>query len=360
MTVLLISIYILICLLIILYTIFYAISLRSQSKHQSELTAEFSKSLGELPLEDLNNQKWQTLIKRVASAGRNINRLYCYDAALQKYTHDEKWAEIYFSQMVDSYVKLADYYHNHSIKERVYFIQHVAQYARFIPNRQLFEQLIAFMNRKNVIERESVLQALYGYGDISLIKQAFQLITSKNKFHHSKLIADGLLKVTIPNDELADLLWQDFSSYPESIQIGIVKYIQGVSDNYKERFFHYLENGEGSLDVRLNMLRYFHTHPYQPLYPQLLSLLKGTNGGAVQYRVVAAFTLAAYPSEQTVEELKQALKDYEWYVRVNASKSLVALNVPMSQLIEILNGDDRYASEMLAYQLTEMEEGRNE
>lgn len=356
----LIIIYILICLLIILYTVFYALSLRSQSKLQSDLTADFSKSLGELPLDDLSNKKWKTLIKRVASDGRNINRLYCYDAALQTYTKDEKWAKIYFSQMVDSYLRLADYYQNHSIQERVYFVQHISQYARFIPNRQLFKRLIAFMNRKNVSERESVLQALYAYGDINLIKEAFQLITSKNKFHHSKLIADGLLKVAIPNDELANLLWQDFSSYPESIQIGIIKYIQGVSDNYKEPFFNYLKNGEGSLDVRLNMLRYFHNHPYEPLYPLLLSLLNGTNGDVVQYRVVAAFTLAAYPSEQTVEELKHALKDCEWYVRVNASKSLVALNVPVQQLIEILNGDDRYAREMLAYQLAEMEGNRGE
>lgn len=355
---LLIIIYITICLIIIAYTTVYSISLRSQSKRQTDLIEKFSAALAELPLTDLESDSWTTFQKRFKSEGRHINKLYCYDEALLQFVRDEEWAEIFFSKMSDSYVSLAHYYQKNYIQERVYFVQHISQYGHFFTDKQLFEQLIIYMNRRNVVERESVLQALYAYGDIGLVKKAYHLIASKNKFHHSKLIADGLVYADIPNDEWADSLWQDFDTYPESIQIGIVKYIQSISGSYTEIFYDYLEKGEGTLDVRLNMIRYFRKYPYQPAYTRLLALLDGTLVASDEYRVVAAFTLAAYPNNETVAVLKQALHDSEWYVRVNASKSLLALKVPMQQLVEILEGDDRYAREMITYQYTEMEENR--
>ena len=51
--------------------------------------------------------------------------------------------------------------------------------------------------------------------------------------------------------------------------------------------------------------------------------------------------------------LKQALHCANWYVRFNASQSLNDLQVPYLDLVDILNGSDRYAREMMLYRLEE-------
>ena len=61
--------------------------------------------------------------------------------------------------------------------------------------------------------------------------------------------------------------------------------------------------------------------------------------------------LAVYPGPQTLEILKKETSSKNWYVRYNAAKSLAVLNTDRDALADILQGNDRYAKEMLEYQL---------
>ncbi len=54
---------------------------------------------------------------------------------------------------------------------------------------------------------------------------------------------------------------------------------------------------------------------------------------------------------QTLEILKKEISSKNWYVRHNAAKSLAVLNTDRDALADILQGNDRYAKEMLEYQL---------
>jgi hypothetical protein len=47
--------------------------------------------------------------------------------------------------------------------------------------------------------------------------------------------------------------------------------------------------------------------------------------------------------------LKDLLCDRNWYVRYNASDSLERLGVKYEEMIDVFEGGDRYASEMLRY-----------
>ena len=64
--------------------------------------------------------------------------------------------------------------------------------------------------------------------------------------------------------------------------------------------------------------------------------------------------LAVYPGPQTLEILKKETSSKNWYVRYNAAKSLAVLNTDRDALADILQGNDRYAKEMLEYQLDEV------
>lgn len=65
-----------------------------------------------------------------------------------------------------------------------------------------------------------------------------------------------------------------------------------------------------------------------------------------------------YPGPQTLEILKKETSSKNWYVRHNAAKSLAVLNTDRDALADILQGNDRYAKEMLEYQLDEVKAQR--
>lgn len=56
--------------------------------------------------------------------------------------------------------------------------------------------------------------------------------------------------------------------------------------------------------------------------------------------------------------LKKETSSKNWYVRHNAAKSLAVLNTDRDALADILQGNDRYAKEMLEYQLDEVKAQR--
>ena len=68
-----------------------------------------------------------------------------------------------------------------------------------------------------------------------------------------------------------------------------------------------------------------------------------------EYTSIACFALASYPGERTIAVLKKNLSSRNWYVRLNASQSLENLNLEYADFIDIFEGNDRYAGEMICY-----------
>ena len=60
---------------------------------------------------------------------------------------------------------------------------------------------------------------------------------------------------------------------------------------------------------------------------------------------------AGYLCEKTEEVLKGLLHSRNWYVRYNASQSLDKLGVEYTDLIDVFEGEDRYAGEIMRYRL---------
>ena len=70
-----------------------------------------------------------------------------------------------------------------------------------------------------------------------------------------------------------------------------------------------------------------------------------------EYKAIGASALAKYKSKEVIDVLKDALKSNNWYIRYNASESLVSLDVEYMELVDIYNGADRYAREILEYKI---------
>ena len=103
------------------------------------------------------------------------------------------------------------------------------------------------------------------------------------------------------------------------------------------------------------MLRYFQNHIYPPVRELLLKYLVSGEQTDLNMIIVSASVLSHYPSEETRQALRKALHHSNWYVRYNAASSLVYLSKDTSVLEDVLQGEDRYAREILNYMLEKKE-----
>lgn len=145
------------------------------------------------------------------------------------------------------------------------------------------------------------------------------------------------------------------------MQVIVLDYFRFASGQYHDRMLRLLLSKDRSDEVAYSCIRYFGKYHDEAAYPYLLDLAKMDRGDAWEYAAIAATALANYPGEKTVETLKRMLRSQNWHVRFNASKSLELLGLDYTDLIDVFEGDDRYAGEMMRYrfdqkQLREKEE----
>ncbi|EJW93539.1 hypothetical protein EVA_18353, partial [gut metagenome] len=78
-----------------------------------------------------------------------------------------------------------------------------------------------------------------------------------------------------------------------------------------------------------------------------------------EYAAISATALSNYPGEQTIKALKGAMNNPSWYIRLNAAKSLESFHLTYQDLIDVMDGKDRYAREILQYQM-DLEQAKEE
>ncbi|MGL5329285.1 MAG: HEAT repeat domain-containing protein, partial [Peptostreptococcaceae bacterium] len=74
---------------------------------------------------------------------------------------------------------------------------------------------------------------------------------------------------------------------------------------------------------------------------------------AWEIRALSSTALKNYKSEVVKNKLKESIKDHVWYVRQNSAKSLYSLIEDESELLNIINGQDKYACDAMKSVMSE-------
>ena len=237
------------------------------------------------------------------------------------------------------------------------------RYAFFLYTLRVFQQmsgvtppkvvdiLLRALQEPNTYCRENALQAIYKSGEADLVLKALEIIDSGKISHNKKLLSDGLLTFTGSRNELADELWNKFESFTPGMQTVILDYVRFGSPGHRDRLLSIMKDEKRSPELRFSCIRYFGKYPDEEAYPVLLEMAENSRDLRWEYQAIACTALASYPRPETVETLKRALHVSNWYVRYNAADSLMKLGVGYVDLIEVIDGNDRYAREILQFQL---------
>lgn len=345
-------IYLAVCILILFYTLFFIFyqwyDKKRQIKYEQKYISMILKELDVLKENFYIDRKHIEILKRQL---RNVNKLIAFENALIELGNRED-LPLYLAQLERAIKSLTRQFQNRKQMEQAFLASFIAEFAAkgSWHDPAIYKTLVSYLDDATIFLRENVLLATYQQPDPKWIISVFHYLSENNLFHHPKLIQDGLLNYPYNSDQLIDELWKNHESFKQSVLLGLIGYITFKTDRYKEIFYHELQKEELDIEVKIRLIRYFKRHHYPDVEPLLISFAKDPQD---EIRIVTVQSLSEYRSEQVLSTLKEALKDSNYYVRRNASESLLSMGISEDEVLDILTGDDRYAKEMLRYQLNQ-------
>lgn len=261
------------------------------------------------------------------------------------------WRYVREIRTVFSYLAFGNHYRT-TIK-LTYFAYVVKKY-RIVEGRSvdpIIEVMLELLHEPGLYCRENALQAIYSTGDCALVLRAMHIVDKNERFHHAKLLTDGLLTFRGDQKALAEELWAEFPSFSAQMRVVIMDYIRFSGLDMREEVLALLADDRQDDELRFACIRYFGRYPYEPANPILLAFAEEPQKRRWEYAAIAVTALAAYPGEHSVEVLKKSLHSSNWYVRFNAAKSLETFSLSYVELCDVLDGNDRYAREILQYRM---------
>ena len=283
---------------------------------------------------------------------RRVNGMAAFDAALERLrVRRPELTRSYLTALNGVMITLAEDYCRRDEIEAAYFPYIIKKYQLLggADDAPLKEELLKLLNEPSIYCRENTMQALYTSGDAQIIVRALRIIDASSLYYNTKLLADGLLNFNGDKTQLAEALWAAFEDFKVWMQVTILNYFRFSSGAYCEKIHALLNDGARDDELRFACLRYFGRYPYEPVYPDLLRYATPSENARWEYAAIASSVLASYPGAETAAVLKRNLYHPNWYIRFNASKSLEQLGFGYRDLIDVIEGNDRYASEILRY-----------
>ena len=349
----LLYIYLFVCAGMIVFNIVTAAVLRRKDKRTVRISNDLR---GKVALElssiknggEINAEHKKYLCKKL----KRIGNMLAFDKMLESaYVEDPENVRAYLGGLDGVFISLAIDYCGKNRIETAYFPYIIKKY-RIIADRpfpSIVGMLLGLLGEESVYCRENALQALYTTGDAACVIKAVKIIDSSDLFLHGKLLSDGLLNFAGSSSALNEKIIENFETFSDAMKVVLLNYFRFSSGEYREFAFELLSDENRDDEIRYACIRYLGKYPLEKAYSLLAELAGISDNAEWEYAAIASTALSAYPGDETAERLKNNLYSPNWYIRCNSADSLKALGFTYSQLADVIDGNDRYASEILRY-----------
>ena len=283
---------------------------------------------------------------------KKINNLMAFDKTLEElFPQNPKQTKDYIRQLSSVFTYLTLEYKRKSEIQAAYFPYIIHKYKVFQgqPISIVMDTMLELVHSPSLYVRENALQAIYSIGSVECTMNALWILNESTYYHHPKMITDGLLNFSGDTKQLAERLWDNFDRFSNRMQRVIVDYFRFSSPDHQERILELLTSHGVDDEVAYSCIRYLGKYAYPPAYPILTGIVERYQHNQWIYTAITASALASYPGDRTVAVLKELLHSPNWHVRFNASQSLMSLGLYYTDMIDVFEGRDRYASEIMRY-----------
>lgn len=283
---------------------------------------------------------------------RKVPHLMAFDETMERLRQTSpQVTSTYLKEVCSVFVYLMTVYSKKSELKAAYFPYIVYKYG-IMENTSLAsvnKQLLNMVRSQSLYCRENALKALYSTGDVAAVMEAMHILDRSDVYHNPKLLTDGLLLFAGSHSLLCEQIWDEFDSFSADMRVALLNYMRFQSGEHGDPMLTLLKNEKENAEIHFACIRYFGKYPDPEAYPMLLQFVENEKDQTWEYAAIAATALASYPGRQTEEALKACLGSRNWYVRLNAAKSLEQLGLGYAQMMDIFEGSDRYAAEILRY-----------
>lgn len=290
--------------------------------------------------------------RKLEKSMRRLPGLESFDLTLGHMSAlNDEYATAYPLGISDIFDRLARYYQQKKPLNQAYYAYIVKRWYRTRPASQtIVSALIHFAEEGSIFLRQNAFEALAQLEDVEVMIRAIKVLDAADDFHHPKLITETILCFSGDKDMLADALACELDRLSPAAQGAVINFLRMRHRGNKQRILAMMEDERTNHEVRIACMRYFMTNPWDAAAAPLRAFAVQENVGEWEYISVATASLVSYPDDETKALLKRLLSSPLWHVRFNAAKSLYDMGaVPKAELADVMEGDDRYAREMIAY-----------
>ena len=345
-----------VCLSMIIFNMVYSLLLRRgeprMEKRRRRLEAAMDAQLERLNRgQPVEGRHYRYLRRRL----RRVQDLAAFDQVLRsrRGEMDGPIMQEYLAGLQPDMLYLAVVYLRRENTQAAYFSYFLSQHMsrKHMHIQTLQDLLLSYMKKNSLYCRVNALQALCAFGSPEHLVTALHVQDDSSVHLHEKILTEALLSYTGDHVELISRLLEQRRSFSPHTQLAVLNYIRFCSGSCCREMFSIMEDDTEDKELRLSAIRYFGRYSYPPALEMLLGFASDPDPVDWEYATVAVSSLARYRGEEVVSALKQALHSSNWYVRSAAAAGLQAQGLDYSQLTDIMGGSDRYAREILAYQL---------
>lgn len=343
-----------ICLSMIAFNIAYLFllkrSVRTLHKKEYIFTGKILEQMNAVSFgKEIDAEHLLYLSKRLSKVGN----LMSFDASLEELSkQDREKTDTYLKETQSVFLYLAAVYLKKERMQSAYFAYFLFQHkiCKQMPFSAMIDVLKEYLKKDSLYCRHNAIKALCALGCAENVLDGLKILEKENIFIHNKILSEALLGFEGNHHTLIVLFWEHLFAFSETVQVAILNYIRFQSGAYGEQMLSILKNKNVSPELHFCAIRYFGKYPYTPAYSLLIAFAEDLDELHWNYAAFSALSLAAYPGDQTVQVLKNALFSSNWYVRYNAAQGLEILHVNYDQMTDVIYGNDRFAREMMMYQ----------
>ncbi|MBQ3022980.1 MAG: hypothetical protein IJD91_06675 [Clostridia bacterium] len=347
--------YIAICVSMILYNIIYIFIL----KHRERALVSNSKKLKTILNEQID------ILKKGEEISEKHKKFLCreldktsgitaFDKALEEvFEKEPEFTEKYLVYTFSVFETLTHRYISKDTLKIAYFPYILYKYniLKHYESERLINTLLDLLRSVNVYCRENTLKALYGMQNPDVVRRALKVIDTNLSFHHPKLISDGLMFYKGDKEELKKTLLTFFKGYSMQMRVNILNYFRFAGIRSDSEMLEILKNEKENSEIRFSAIRYFEKFPSKDAEPVICNLAENLENRTWEYQAIATSALKSYPGDMTFRILVKNLSSSNWHIRQNSAISCEKLGYTYQDLINVFDGNDRYAREIMRYRL---------
>lgn len=350
-----IYVYIAICVSMMAFNIVYIFVLKHREKSLGKNSERFEKYICE-QLERIENGEAVTdshkkFLKRSLQRTAGIT---AFDKALENiYRTLPETGEKYLMFVFSVFEYLTHKYISKDTIKIAYFPYILQKYniLKHDETGKLTDILLELLRSVNVYCRENTLKAVYSMQKSEIVIASLKIIDKNLSFHHPKLICDGLMSYMGDKEVLKQKLFESFGAYSVNMQLNILNYLRFGNVRCDKEMYEILTSEKANSELRFSAIRYFEKFPSAQAENVIHAIAENKEGRTWEYQAIASSALKSYPGNVTFRILVENLSSSNWHIRQNSAQSLEKLGYTYHDLINVFDGNDRYAREIMRYRL---------